>query len=158
MPETDQKPEPAPPVRYTRPPIDPQLLSTQGAAQKSVLPGHNGVPFRGPVPFLKDEDTDDGQPQVGYEVRVDIFELRDEVDRAYYSQVWQLASSGFAQKFLAVSISEENCFASAVNSLNLPSSLFIMLHSSVVLPSHLVRLFCKMTMSFLFISVLAASS
>lgn len=97
MAEPDQiPPAPQPQVKYQRPPLDTRLLGTQGGTKQSVLPGHNGIPFRGPVPFIKEEDDEAKQPKVGYEVRVDIFELRDDEDRKYYSQVWQLASSGFA--------------------------------------------------------------
>lgn len=89
--------KPAPPsVKYIRPPLDTRLLGQQGVKQQSTLPGHQGLPFRGPVPFIKEDDNEEKQPKVGYEVRVDIFELKDDEDRKYYSQVWQLASSGFA--------------------------------------------------------------
>ncbi len=85
---------PKPTIKPVRPKLDPKLLSHPGHDQKNIVPGHGKLPFRGDVPFLKEDDAE--QPETGYEVRVDIFEMKIDEDREYYSDVWQLASTGFA--------------------------------------------------------------
>lgn len=83
-----------PVVKPNRPVLDPSLLNASGSSKKTVLPGRHKLPFRGDVPFLKEDDAE--QPDMACEVRVDIFEMRNDEDRKYYSNVWQLVSLGFA--------------------------------------------------------------
>ena len=79
-----------------RPVIDSRLLNPGGAASKKMtLPGYNNVPFRGVPPFLKDEDDPSRLPKQAMQVYVDVFDMSDDEDRKYYSQVWQMAANGY---------------------------------------------------------------
>lgn len=83
-------------METTRPVLDPKLLNPNGSLQKkSVMPGYNGIPFRGAAPFLKDIDDPSKQPKTAYQVHMDIFDLSSVDDRNYYAQVWQMAANGF---------------------------------------------------------------
>ena len=79
------------------PPIPPELLDPTGVMDgKAILPGHDGLPFRGPVPHLKEDDPDFRQPQIGMRMHVRVFDLSESKDMLYYEQVWQLVANGFA--------------------------------------------------------------
>lgn len=75
--------------------VDPKLLDPHNVlGKKNVFPGLDGIPFRGPVPDLK---QDDKQPQTGYQARVKIFDLSDEKQLLEYTQVMQICANGLAQ-------------------------------------------------------------
>lgn len=85
------------PCRY--PSIDPKLLNPHGMLQEpAILPGFNGVPFRGDVPMLRDGDPETRQPQMAMQLHVRVFNLADPKDMEYYEKIWQLIANGFALK------------------------------------------------------------
>jgi hypothetical protein len=65
--------------------------------QRFVLPGYDGLPFRGnAVPFLKEDDPSHRQPQVAYEPHVWILDLSNKEDLDDYRAVFQLVTNGSA--------------------------------------------------------------
>jgi hypothetical protein len=75
--------------------IDTRLLDPGGVHGKPVvLPGVDGVPFRGRIPDLK--DTDAKQPEIGYETFVEILDLSKPEDLKHYEDIWQLISNQYA--------------------------------------------------------------
>jgi len=81
---------PAPPF------MDPKLQDPHKTHNKdSVLPGHNGLPFRGPVPNLKDSDP--VQPEVANQVFVHVLNLTDKEDLKTYQKICQMVGNGYAQ-------------------------------------------------------------
>lgn len=79
--------------RYPR--IDQQLLDPHNVLGRAgVLPGMDGIPFRGPIPDLKEKDPK--QPEVGFQAFVRVFNLADKEDLAYYEKIYQLAYNGSA--------------------------------------------------------------
>jgi hypothetical protein len=92
----EPSPVPASAGKRGRPVLPPHLLDPGGVAGTSaVLPGHNGLPFRGSLAFLKDEDPEVRQPQMGLETHCHILNLGDPEDMEYYTRIWQLASNQF---------------------------------------------------------------
>ena len=86
-----------PPAEFERPPLPAGLLDPTGAMNMPpVLPGMDGLPFRGPIPDLKDTDPDVLRPQIAMKVHVDIFVLNNPKDLKYYKQVIQLIANGYA--------------------------------------------------------------
>ena len=61
-----------------------------------TLPGWDGMPFRGPIPYLKESDPDYRQPQVAYEPHVWILDLSLKEDLEDYRSVYQLVTNGAA--------------------------------------------------------------
>jgi len=85
------------PDEVERPPLPAHLLDPANVLGKeSVLPGMDGLPFRGPIPDLRETDPDHMRPQVGYGAHVQLFVLSKPKDLAYYQQVIQLMANGFA--------------------------------------------------------------
>jgi len=65
--------------------------------QNFILPGHDGLPFRGnAIPFLKNDDPAYRQPQVAYEPHVWILDLSLKEDLDDYRAVYQLVTNGSA--------------------------------------------------------------
>lgn len=84
-------------------PFDPSLLDPHGVlGARGVFPGHSGLPFRGEVPDLKEDDPEHKQPQVGAKAHVAIYDLSDVKQLSQYEKVMQLC----AQRFAAVSAEE----------------------------------------------------
>lgn len=75
--------------------IDPRLIDPWGTLNKGfTFPGHEGLPFRGRIPSLKDSDP--VQPQVGTQVYVDILDLSNKGDLEKYRQICQVVGNGIA--------------------------------------------------------------
>lgn len=84
-------------AKKKRPDLDAAMLDPGGVvSQPSRMPGWDGMPFRGAVPFLKNDDGEHNQPQIAYSVHADVFDMSDEEDRDYYAKVWQMAANGYA--------------------------------------------------------------
>ena len=74
-----------------------KLLDPHRTADKEfVLPGWDGLPFRGSVPCLKESDPEYRQPQVAYEPHVWILDLSVKEDLEDYRSVYQLVTNGSA--------------------------------------------------------------
>ncbi len=65
-------------------------------AEKPVLPGWHGMPFRGPVPHLKEDDPEHRQPQEGSQLHVDVLDLSKPAQLARYAEIGQMVVNGFA--------------------------------------------------------------
>ena len=86
-----------PPDEFERPSIPHELLDPAGVAHKPpVMPGIDGLPFRGPIPNLRETDPDHLRPQVGYEAHADILDLSIREDLQYYRDVFQVIAHGYA--------------------------------------------------------------
>lgn len=73
------------------PPITPSMIDTSGALNKKpVLPGKDGVPFRGEVPNLKENDTAEAQTQQAIQGHAAIFDLSDPLQLRYYQTLFHL--------------------------------------------------------------------
>lgn len=73
--------------------LDPHRIKNQNF----ILPGYDGLPFRGnTVPFLKEDDPTSRQPQVSYEPHVWILDLSKTEDLDDYRAVYQLVTNGSA--------------------------------------------------------------
>lgn len=73
--------------------LDPHRVGNQNF----VLPGYDGLPFRGnAIPFLKEDDPASRQPQVSYEPHVWILDLSKQEDLDDYRSVYQLVTNGSA--------------------------------------------------------------
>jgi len=73
--------------------LDPHRLKDKNF----VLPGWDGLPFRGStIPFLKEDDPAHKQPQVSYEPHVWILDLSKQEDLDDYRAVYQLVTNGSA--------------------------------------------------------------
>ena len=78
------------------PAIDSQFLDPGGVANDPLtMPGFLGIPFRGAVPNIKEDDPEYKQPQLGSTVHVRIFDLSKTADLEYYEKVWQSIANGF---------------------------------------------------------------
>ena len=79
--------------------IDPRLLDPSGVANSSKVsfPGFDNIPFRGPVPTLKENDPDHLKPQVACKVHVQQFDMSNKEHMEEYSKMAQLVGNGFAQ-------------------------------------------------------------
>jgi len=76
--------------------IDPVLVDPTGNMHKGItMPGWDGVPFRGPVPDLKNDDPDHRQPVVGQKAHVEILELWDEKQLQHYRDICQVVANGY---------------------------------------------------------------
>src|ERR1035437_10041220 len=74
--------------------LDSSLVNPQGLlGRKGMLPGWDGLPFRGPVPNIKNEDSGRKQPETGTEVHVDILNLAKPDDLANYTKILQMISN-----------------------------------------------------------------
>jgi len=83
-----------------RPPktVDPKLLDPHGTLNApNVFPGFNGVPFRGVIPDLKENDPDHKQPQVGVQAHVEILATNKAEDMTRYEEIMQTIGNGFGQ-------------------------------------------------------------
>ena len=79
------------------PPIPPNLLDPTGThSAPSILPGFQGLPFRGKIPNLKEDDAEFRQPQSTSQLFIRVFDLSKKEDLAYYEKVCQLVANGFA--------------------------------------------------------------
>ena len=77
-------------------PIDPVLLDPTGAMHEGItMPGYEGVPFRGPVPNLKEDDPAHKQPVDGQKAHVEILELWRDEDLKRYREICQVIANGF---------------------------------------------------------------
>lgn len=76
--------------------IDPQLIDPTGQLHEGVtMPGWDGLPFKGPVPDLKESDV--RQPEVAMKVHVEIFELWNKKHLKRYREICQVIANGFGQ-------------------------------------------------------------
>jgi hypothetical protein len=88
----------APVLVPVRSEIPTELLDPHGVHSKPyVFPGSEGMPFRGTVPMLKEDDPPERQPQMGSQVQVDILVLSDTEDLKRYRDICQLVANGFGQ-------------------------------------------------------------
>jgi hypothetical protein len=62
-----------------------------------TLPGYDGLPFRGPRPDLKENDSEERLPQPGMQVSVNVLDLSKPEDLEYYGRISQLVANGYAQ-------------------------------------------------------------
>jgi len=81
------------------PELDPKLLNplhapSGVAAQANTFPGWEGLPFKGRIPDLREEDV--RQPIQGLKVHVRVFDLSDDKDLLYYESICQITANGFA--------------------------------------------------------------
>ena len=53
-------------------------------------------PWKGPVPFLKNNDSEDLQPVLKYTARAKVFDLANDVDMGEYTEVWNSVCQGEA--------------------------------------------------------------
>lgn len=82
---------------FGKPKIPSSLLDPHRVLGKTpILPGYEGVPFRGRTPDLKRDDPDHKQPREGYQAFVNVLDLSNEQDLQFYQQVSQLATNGYA--------------------------------------------------------------
>jgi hypothetical protein len=78
--------------------FDPALLDPTGQlGSKDVLPGFEGMPFRGQIPDLKRDDVERRQPEINYQVHVEILDLSKEEDLKRYREICQIIMNGFGQ-------------------------------------------------------------
>lgn len=79
--------------------IDPRLVDPFGVMrQSSIMPGINGMPFRGKqIPNLKESDPGHKQPVEGMSAKVEILELNKPADLERYKNIVQIVANGFAQ-------------------------------------------------------------
>lgn len=79
--------------------LDPQLLDPSGGQmhQSPVLPGYDGVPFRGPIPNVKETDPEHMQPQIGSKVHIEVFDLSDSDQLKRYRDACQMIANGFGK-------------------------------------------------------------
>lgn len=83
-----------------RPPkeIDPRLLDPHGVLSlPNVFPGFNNVPFRGPVPALKENDPEHKQPQVGVQAHAAVLVTTNPEDMKRYEEIMQVIGNGYGQ-------------------------------------------------------------
>lgn len=74
--------------------VDPQNIFSQ----PMVLPGIEGLPFRGAnIPDLRETDPGKFRPQVGQQIFANVLDLSDLDDLKYYQQILQLVGNGYAQ-------------------------------------------------------------
>lgn len=78
--------------------IDSVLLDPSAGQRNNppVFPGYEGIPFRGAVPDLKQDDPQHAQPQIGAKVRIDVLDMADNEDRNRLAAIGQLAANGYA--------------------------------------------------------------
>jgi hypothetical protein len=62
-----------------------------------VFPGLGGLPFRGPVPAIKEDDPPEKRPQMGMQAFVKILELDDDEDMQTYMDIAQLVANNIAE-------------------------------------------------------------
>ena len=78
--------------------IDPVLVDPTGQLnQRSILPGYDGVPFRGKVPELRRDDPTRVQPEIHQQVHIDVLDLSVEADMKRYRELCQTIANGFGQ-------------------------------------------------------------
>jgi hypothetical protein len=66
--------------------------------QDMILPGIDGVPFKGKsIPDIKEDDIDSKRPKQGRDVHVDVLDLSKEEDLDYYQDICQLVGNGYAE-------------------------------------------------------------
>lgn len=61
-----------------------------------IFPGVDGLPFRGVVPDLKNDDPTPIQPKQGCRVHVEILDMSDEKDRERMEQIYSMYANGTA--------------------------------------------------------------
>ena len=78
------------------------LVGVDGLAKEAVsFPGYAGLPFRGTVPFLRDDDPEYRQPKVAHKAHTSILELSEMSEEGlkdieYYRGVMQACANGHA--------------------------------------------------------------
>ena len=79
--------------------LDPKLLDPTGGQvhEAPILPGYDGVPFRGQIPNVKTTDPEYRQPQVGSVVHIEILDLTKDEHLKRYSEVCQMIANGFGK-------------------------------------------------------------
>jgi hypothetical protein len=79
--------------------LDPKLLDPTGGQmhQQPMLPGYDGVPYRGAIPNVKQLDPEHKQPQVGAKVHVEILDLSKDEDLKRYRDVCQMIANDFGK-------------------------------------------------------------
>ena len=76
--------------------IDPRLIDPHGThRQEPVLPGFEGLPFKGRIPNLK--ETDRVQPQIAAQVYVHVLNLSNDEDMKLYQKICQVVGNGMGQ-------------------------------------------------------------
>ena len=76
------------------PKIEDRLLSPRG--HEGTYPAWEGLPFRGKIPDLREDDPDYKQPQIGSEAHVTVYDLSNPEHLEHYQKVWQLIANGTA--------------------------------------------------------------
>jgi len=75
--------------------IAPELVDPTGNMHKGItMPGWDGIPFRGPVPDLKEGDPK--QPVQHQKVHIEILCLWIDKDMKRYNEICQVVANGFA--------------------------------------------------------------
>lgn len=78
--------------------IDPQLVNPTGQLHEKIsLPGWEGIPFRGPVPDLKETDPQRKQPVMAQKVHIELLDLSDKKQLARYRTICQVVANGYGQ-------------------------------------------------------------
>ena len=73
-----------------------------------ILPGYDGLPFRGKkIPDVKEDDPDRKKPQQGIQVHLDILHMNNKEDRERYTSIMQLVVNGFGQVGLEEVVNDE---------------------------------------------------
>ncbi len=76
--------------------IDSCLIDPTGLSKDRItFPGYEGVPFRGPIPDLKNDDPEHMQPQQGQTAHVDVLDLSVPEDLEQYRAVSRVIANGF---------------------------------------------------------------
>lgn len=85
------------PALENMPDIPVELLDPHGALNKpNVLPGYNGIPFRGEeIPQIK--ETDPVKPEVALDGQAAVFDLSKPEHLKYYKNIFHMAYNGRAQ-------------------------------------------------------------
>jgi len=78
--------------------IDGKLIDPSNGQRDmpAILPGMDGLPFRGHVPDLKNDDPDHMQPKQGVRAHVEILDMSDEKDRKRMADIYTMYSNGHA--------------------------------------------------------------
>ena len=85
-----------PALQVLMPDIPPEILDPHGMlGRKDTLPGWEGIPFRGVVPQLKNDDPEQKQPREGFHAYTNVFRLDKQEDLEAYTKIKQVIANGF---------------------------------------------------------------
>ena len=78
--------------------IDQKLVDPTGTMeQPPVLPGYQGVPYRGPARDIKSDDPEHIQPEIRAKVHIQILDLSKQDDVDEYTRICQVIANGYGQ-------------------------------------------------------------